>query len=204
VTPFTFATDPLIRRHGPQGYADYKSYKPWLRDEFTFRCAYCWVRERFIPSGHRYFGVDHIIPQSTDPSRVCDYENLSYACEWCNSVRQDVPLALDPFSDTFSDHLLVKQDGALEPLTPRGHAHIQLFRLDRPEPTQFRALILRIVRSLADKADEESMGVLQYLLSYPDDLPNLLILRPLGNTRPSGVADCCFARRQQGTLSATY
>ena len=29
------------RRHGPSGYRNYESYRPWLRDEFDFRCVYC-------------------------------------------------------------------------------------------------------------------------------------------------------------------
>ena len=28
------------RIHGPVGYASYESFRPWLRDEFTFRCVY--------------------------------------------------------------------------------------------------------------------------------------------------------------------
>jgi hypothetical protein len=35
------------RRHGPVGYASYRSYRPWLRDEFTFRCVYCLKREQW-------------------------------------------------------------------------------------------------------------------------------------------------------------
>ena len=27
------------RRHGPLGYLNYSSYRPWLRDEFQFRCV---------------------------------------------------------------------------------------------------------------------------------------------------------------------
>ena len=38
---FTYPRSRHIRRHGPHGYRDYRSYKPWLRDEFAFRCVYC-------------------------------------------------------------------------------------------------------------------------------------------------------------------
>jgi hypothetical protein len=37
MTPFSYPTTPHVRRHGPQGYADYASFRPWLRDEFTFK-----------------------------------------------------------------------------------------------------------------------------------------------------------------------
>jgi hypothetical protein len=46
------------RRHGPRGYQDYRSYKPWLRDEFEFRCVYCLCRERWFPDGDANFSVD--------------------------------------------------------------------------------------------------------------------------------------------------
>jgi hypothetical protein len=31
---FHYPEEPIQRRHGPAGYADYRWYKPWLRDEF--------------------------------------------------------------------------------------------------------------------------------------------------------------------------
>src|SRR5258708_6259440 len=43
--PFQYPAAPHVRRHGPQGYADAASFRPWLRDEFTFRCVYCLQRE---------------------------------------------------------------------------------------------------------------------------------------------------------------
>jgi hypothetical protein len=50
-TVFDYPSLPHARRHGPQGYADYKHYKPWLRDEFSFRCVYCLCRETWLPDG---------------------------------------------------------------------------------------------------------------------------------------------------------
>ncbi len=37
--PFSYPNRPHVRRHGPRGYANYESYRPWLRDEFSFRCV---------------------------------------------------------------------------------------------------------------------------------------------------------------------
>ena len=45
-SPFEYPSSPHRRRHGPLGYADYASFRPWLRDEFSFRCVYCLLRER--------------------------------------------------------------------------------------------------------------------------------------------------------------
>jgi len=81
------------RRHGPRGYADYRACKPWLRDEFTFRCIYCLTRERWYPSGHEEFGVDHVKPVSAAADLIVDYDNLLYACSSCNRNRQAADLA---------------------------------------------------------------------------------------------------------------
>jgi hypothetical protein len=41
LTVFAYPRAARSRRHGPCGYAHYSLYKPWLRDEFQFRCVYC-------------------------------------------------------------------------------------------------------------------------------------------------------------------
>ena len=51
-------------RHGPRGYLDDGHYKPWLRDEFAFRCVYCRCREVWFPDGDRNFSVEHVQPTS--------------------------------------------------------------------------------------------------------------------------------------------
>ena len=47
MSPFAYPALPHIRRHGPQGYNDTESFRPWLRAEFMFRCVFCLVRERW-------------------------------------------------------------------------------------------------------------------------------------------------------------
>ena len=39
VQALEYPTDRHERQHGSLGYTDYKSFKPWLRDEFRFRCV---------------------------------------------------------------------------------------------------------------------------------------------------------------------
>src|SRR5436309_202187 len=45
--PFAYPHEAHQRRHGPAGYTNYQSYKPWLRDEFAFRCVYCLFLQGF-------------------------------------------------------------------------------------------------------------------------------------------------------------
>jgi hypothetical protein len=64
--PFDYPLAPHVRRHGPVGYADYASYRPWLRDEFSFRCVYCLLREQWgRVSG--VFDIDHFEPATIRP-----------------------------------------------------------------------------------------------------------------------------------------
>jgi len=66
-TPFAYPTTPHARRHGPRGYKNYQDYKPFLRDDFTFRCVYCLERETWYPNRDASFSVDHFEPKVLNP-----------------------------------------------------------------------------------------------------------------------------------------
>ena len=83
MSPFTYPPEPHVRRHGPQGYADAASYRPWLRDEFTFRCVYCLFREQW-GSLRGTFDVEHFRPIASHPGHTRSYDNLLYGCSACN------------------------------------------------------------------------------------------------------------------------
>src|SRR5579862_2321903 len=119
--PFVYSNRPHVRKHGPEGYTDYTTYKPWLRDDFQFRCVYCLERERWYPSGHAAFGIDHVQPKGNpnNLALICDYENLVYACNRCNSEKRDQTL-LDPCVAPLIDHVRVDEGGAIVGLTPEG------------------------------------------------------------------------------------
>ena len=85
---FRYPDTPPPRRHQPQGYCAYQSCKPWLRDEFGFRCVYCLWRECWEANGHHGFGVEHVNPRSTSEEQVVDYDQFVYACNTCNRVSQ--------------------------------------------------------------------------------------------------------------------
>ena len=88
---FTYPAATPHRRHAPSGYSDYESYRPWLRDEFCFRCVYCLLRERWgRVSGE--FDLDHFIPQACDESLSTDYGNLIYSCHACNTKKGSAAL----------------------------------------------------------------------------------------------------------------
>jgi hypothetical protein len=204
--PFVYPDRPHTRRHGPAGYADYKSFKPWLRDEFQFRCVYCLERERWYPSRDAAFGVEHVRPQS-DPhyaALICVYDNLVYACNRCNSVKRDEVL-LDPCATAFADHVAAGSDGSISGLTPDGCDLVNLLGLNELDPMRVRQRYLRILtlyQTYPDDSEVRSLFLDHF--GYPDDLPDLASLRPNENSRPAGVAESYFQQRAEGRLPETY
>jgi hypothetical protein len=120
--PFQYPATPFSRSHGPSGYVNYQSYKPFLRDDFSYRCFFCLTRERWAPSGHEEFSVDHIAPRSLAPERINDYDNLLYAWCSCNRIRQDGRLPLEITDECLANHVEIHADGTIASLTPVGRA----------------------------------------------------------------------------------
>jgi hypothetical protein len=201
---FAYPDVPHARRHGPRGYVDDEHFKPWLRDELTFRCVYCRCRKVWFPDGDRNFSVEHIHPTSLAPAGLTAYETLLYACCQCNAARGAALLPLDPCS-SLGTHLEVLSDGSIRGLTPAGEDLIHACRLDRPNLIAYRRLILDTLALLQRKRQQNATNLLKRYLGYPANLPDLTALRPpAGNARPAGVAECSFARKQRGELPDVY
>lgn len=204
--PFAYPVMPHLRRHGPLGYEDYGSFRPFLRDEFAFRCVYCLERERWYPNRGASFSADHFVPKAIDPSREADYDNLVYACTRCNSYKQAKPLPLDPTVVPFAAHVFVQADGTIEGLTKEGRKLIDLLRLNHPETVRVRRHALDLI--LLERAQPENEVVDRLFRShfgYPDDLPDLSRLKPPGgNSRPEGLEQSHHARQARGELGVVY
>ncbi len=83
-----------------------------------------------FPMAMPIFCVDHTVPQSAAPERICDYDNLVYACCQCNAAKHDVLGVLAPCSEPFGRHLTVRHDGTINNPTPEPYH--QLFRTPTP------------------------------------------------------------------------
>lgn len=208
---FEYPGSPHERRHGPQGYRAYTEYKPWLRDEFAFRCVYCLRRERFFPDGEWSFGVDHVVPQSVNPAGVTDYDNLVYACTRCNTLKGEVVGLLSPDEAGFGRHLRVEPDGTIRTLTSEGRRLVGQLELNSVELTAFRRRFLlfyqvvQLPRNQMPADVAEILDVLHAFFTYPDAFPHLSRLRPPdGNRRPVGIDESHFERRLRGELPPTY
>ncbi len=196
--PFAYPETAHTRQHGPAGYANYKRYRQWLRDEFIFRCVYCLKREQWdVLTG--VFHIDHVVPQAEYPAGALDYDNLVYSCVSCNLAKGSVAIP-NPCDSMLHGHVVVKVDGSIEAATREAWKVIRVLGLDDPEYQEYRCMMIGIVQ-MAASGDET---ILRRLLKYPGDLPNLAALRPRINTRPGGVQNSHYARRQRGELPELY
>jgi hypothetical protein len=201
---FPYALHPHERRHGPQGYEDYQSYKPWLRDEFSFRCVYCLCRESWFPDGDDSFSVDHFAPRTEAPERTTDYDNLVYACCQCNRLKQGATGLLNPCAEALAEHLVVRDDGTIFGKTPEGVEFIRVCGLDRPSLSTFRRGILELWRLLRERKSPQAAELRRQIFGLPSNLPCLALLRPPGgNRRPNGLAESYFERQRRGEASET-
>jgi hypothetical protein len=107
--PFDYPPVPHVRRHGHRGYAGYESYRPWLRDEFAFRCVYCLTREVWTRFTGTY-AIDHFLPVATNPDLETDYGNLLYACIPCNLAKGS-SVTPNPLSVLIASGVSVSTDG---------------------------------------------------------------------------------------------
>jgi hypothetical protein len=200
---FQYPQQVHVRRHGPLGYANFQSYKPWLRDEFQFRCVYCLWRERWVSVGEDAFSVDHLEPRAEAPHLIGNYDNLVYACCRCNSVKTDARRVLDPCQEAYGNHLEIQANGAIRGLTAQGREMIEICQLARPRITQARQRLLDLFRTLQESQTPDAASLLENFLGFPDNLPLLSHSRPpSGNSRPAGIAESCYQRRQRGELPA--
>jgi hypothetical protein len=195
---FTYPDPRQQRRHGPANYASYESYRPWLRDEFAFRCVYCLKRE---PWGQVTFEfeLDHFQPQALNPQLRLDYANLVYACRRCNAIKRNQTVA-DPFALLQTPRLSTLPDGSLRTDDRDTQRLIRQLDLNSPKLKSWRVMWMRIVALAKDRDPDLYLQ----LVRFPEDLPNLSKLRPPLNARKEGLERCWFAQRQRGNLPPSY
>ena len=193
--PYRYPSGTSDRLHRPAGYKDYQDFRPWLDDEFLFRCVYCLKRQQWAPTD--IWAVDHLVPQSEDPDRTHDYTNLILSCQWCNSrkLAAEVP---DPVEKPYGDRLEVdRTTGEVSPLNDDGKILIRILKLNHPKQVETRRDHLRSLRIIA-KVDPDHWI---HLMGFPSELPDLSRKRPPeGNRRPEGIPESCHEIKQRGEL----
>ena len=157
----------FTRRTLRRTYADYIRYRPFLRQDFLFRCAYC-LRNEYFVGGEAGCVIDHLRPQKGPYGRldlVSVYENLYWCCSECNSIKGDTWPSpeetaagrrfLDPCQpeDDHDLHWSVEEDGTLKALTHVGEYTIANLVLEREGLVYHRRQRLRWEREWAELLD---------------------------------------------------
>ncbi len=199
--PFTYPTEPHIRKHGPFGYTDYTYYREWLRDEFSFRCVFCLQREQWPIKMRGGWELDHFLPKSTYPELTLDYENLLYTCRACNSAKSD-KIVPNPCRVAFGKCLQVNEDGTITALNREGEMLIDNLRLDDEDYNKFRQFYIDALKSFVTN----DMIYFIRWMSYPANLPNLKSIRPKpkGNSRLEGIENSHYEQWKRGELPEIY
>lgn len=203
--PFAYPDVPHARKHGPRGYASYKSYDQWLRDEFTFRCVYCLEREMWYPNRGAAFAVEHILPKGEPQYEHLEneYTNLLYACSRCNSLKGK-HLLIDPTQAGFANHVVLGDDGLLVPKTSEGERLIDKLHLNSDPALATRKSILMVIR--AARAHPDNPEIRQIFLAkfrFPECLPDLSSAR-VENDKTEGIENCYFEQRKRMDLPEYY
>lgn len=189
----------MERRHGPQGYSRYDQYRPWLRDEFSFRCVYCLKREQWGQVTADY-ELDHLEPQLLRPDLATSYDNLVYACRRCNNVKRAQQID-DPFFVATSDHLQLASTGELLASSDQAVRLVPVLDLNSPKMVEWRQFWVRI----AELAQRNDPSLHRRILKFPDDLPRLEKRDPPeGNLRPEGILASWAALADRNELPDTY
>jgi hypothetical protein len=199
--PFRFPRKAHCRVHGPQGHTKYPAYKPWLRDEFEFRCVYCLTREPWSADGQNRFSIDHVKAKSTHTELTLDYDNLVYCCVRCNTLKSTKVGLPDPCKTSLYKHMKLLHSGRFVGLTPQGKRLVEYLMLNSLDRVNDRLMQLY----LFETQDRCPVEILRSRFGYPMDLPNLAKLKPpKGNIRPDGLKTSHYIRQQQRGLPTYY
>lgn len=119
---------------------NYRSYKPKLREDFSYACGYCEIRESEI-GGSDVFHIDHYAPVSKFPHLECAYENLIYSCRFCNRFKSNYwpnpieklqgKIIVNPKKDDLAKHI-DKSKHAWSGISKKGKWTVNRLRLDSP------------------------------------------------------------------------
>jgi hypothetical protein len=160
----------LSHRTNPPTFARYGQFKPYVREDFHYCCAYCVSHEAHV--GELWaMTLDHFKPKKHFAKLAVTYRNLYYACCRCNTYKGDTwPTPADRrkgrrFIDACLEHHMdhiAYVDGKAVGLTTAGEYSVEHLRLNR------RALMNRRVRLAKCVADEfATLENLERLASLP-------------------------------------
>lgn len=137
-------------RPAPKTSGGYVSFRPFVREDFCRRCAYCLLTE-LLAAGDEAFELDHFRPRSRFPELTDDFYNIYYACHKCNQFKSNryPPPELearnigfvDLCTEEFDAHFRVGPDGKWSGITESGSYTIDMLRLNRRHLVDLRTIL---------------------------------------------------------------
>jgi len=129
ILPFQTAppNEKIERRHNPpvaNSRYGYRDYRPCLRWEFGFTCAFCLLHEGDLADlgaeGMGLTWIEHLTLASQDVQKVNEYNNCFYACRFCNHSRAKAPRVdesgrklIDPCGQAWGERFSLSDDDRL-------------------------------------------------------------------------------------------
>lgn len=139
-----YSSEPLPREHVPPRQSEALSYRPCLRLEFGYKCAYCIAHEAEVARGasHGLFEVEHFKPEHRFGNLRTVYGNLLWACARCNRTKgKRWPSAaaesrgerfVNPCEEALGEHLEIVDDDVVGK-SPAGNYMIDELNLNSLE-----------------------------------------------------------------------
>lgn len=174
---FHFPKTKHKRHFSPPNYKRYATYKPVLVREFRRQCVYC--RNVDCAAPNLVFGVDHYRPKSISKfaDLVCDYSNLYYCCNSCNSRKSNYwpadesvgPFIVNPCDFKMADHLRYRSEtGEIEARTANGSHTIELLQLNDRSSVTFRKTTDRLITKMSNDIVELNREISDIQLDLKD------------------------------------
>ena len=123
--------DAIPQRRDVPVQAKYNDYRDDLREDFNGRCGYC--DDSDVNCDPICFHIDHFAPKSRFAELETAYQNLVYACRFCNMRKSNHWVGtdpatpndgergfIDPCGQDYDDHLERSPEGAIVSKTPLG------------------------------------------------------------------------------------
>lgn len=121
-----------IRSYHGEAFHTSTTNKKHLSVDFGHRCAYCDDLDEY-GGGYRTYHVEHFAPKEKFPELRYDYDNLLYACPWCNRAKWNIWPSnspkisvvgsegfVDPCTVEYDKHLERLPDGSISGITTLG------------------------------------------------------------------------------------
>lgn len=91
--------------------------KKYLAQDFKHRCAYCDDID-YLAGGYKSYHVEHFAPKEKFPELEFMYENLLYACPYCNCSKND------DWPGNNAEQNIVGNTGYIDPCKVEYYSHL--------------------------------------------------------------------------------